>query len=134
MNKQWEDVKEFHVRFNHPNSDIPAMIEQDRAKKRYNWMLEEIDEFLEAEDIYMQADAMIDLIYFALGSLVEMGIKPDKLFGIVQKANMSKLWTDGKPRFNEEGKVIKSKSWKDPYPLIKNEIDKLLKLEECINV
>jgi len=134
MNKQWEEVRDFHIKFNHPYSDTPVMIDKERSKKRYNWMLEEINEFLEAEDIYMQADAMIDLIYFALGSLVEMGIKPDKLFEIVQKANMSKLWPDGKPRYNKEGKVIKSKSWKDPYPLLKNKIDKLLKLEECINV
>lgn len=50
--------------------------------------MEEIAEFLVAPDIYEQADAMIDLIYFALGTLVEMGIKPDELFDIIQKANM----------------------------------------------
>lgn len=134
MNKQWKEVREFHIKFNHPHSDTPVMIENERVQKRYNWMLEEINEFLEAKDIYMQTDAMIDLIYFALGSLVEMGIKPDELFEIVQKANMSKLWPDGKPKYNEEGKVIKSKFWKDPYPLIKKEIDRLLELEECFNV
>jgi len=126
MDKQWEEVKEFHIKFNHPNSDFPTMLSKERAIKRYNWMLEEINEFIEADDIYEQADAMIDLMYFALGTMVEMGIKPEKLFNIVQKANMSKLWPDGKPRYKEDGKVLKSKEWIDPYPLIKEEIDKYI--------
>ena len=57
-------------------------------------MLEEINEFLDAvkeQDIVEQADAMIDTIYFALGTLVEMGVQPEQLFDIVQHANMSKL-------------------------------------------
>lgn len=123
MDQQWEDVKLFHEKFNHPHSEQPKMVSRDRAEKRYDWMLEEIDEFIEAQDIYEQADAMIDLIYFALGTLVEMGIKPEKLFKIVQDANMSKLWSDGKPRYKEDGKVLKSKDWKDPYPLLKKVID-----------
>ena len=44
-------------------------------------MNEEVAEFLVAEDIYEQADAMIDLMYFALGTMVEMGLEPDELFG-----------------------------------------------------
>lgn len=75
-------------------------------------MLEEINEFLEAsekQDIIKQADAMIDTIYFALGTLVEIAIEPDELFYIVQNANMSKLWPDGKQHYNEMGKVIKPK-------------------------
>ena len=63
-------------------------------------MNEEVAEFLVAQDIYEQADAMIDLIYFALGTLVEMGLEADELFDIVQKANMAKLWSDGKPHYN----------------------------------
>lgn len=91
-------------------------------------MLEEINEFLEAAeegDIVEQADAMIDVIYFALGTLVEMGIKPDKLFDIVQYANMSKLWEDGKPHYNEMGKVIKPSTWEDPHEKLKDAIDSM---------
>ena len=97
MNKEWEEVKLFHEKFNHPISSYPKKMEKERAQKRYNWMLEEINEFLAAAeqgDIVEEADAMIDVIYFALGTLVEMGIKPDELFEIVQYANMSKLWED----------------------------------------
>lgn len=116
MNKQWEQVKEFHEKFSHPVADTPTMMGADRASKRYKWMLEEINEFIEAPDVVEQADAMIDTIYFALGTLVELGIKPDALFDIVQEANMSKLWEDGKPRYNEDGKTIKPAGWVDPHP------------------
>lgn len=128
MNKEWEEVKLFHEKFNHPVADQPRKMEYDRAKKRYNWMKEEIDEFLEAveaKDLVEQADAMIDVMYFALGTLVEMGIKPDELFEIVQKANMSKLWEDGKPHYNEEGKTIKPASWKDPHEELRRAIERM---------
>ena len=118
MNKEWEDVKLFHEKFNHPVSNYPKKMDKERAKKRYNWMLEEIDEFLQAVeqgDIVEEADAMIDVIYFALGTLVEMGIRPDELFEIVQYANMSKLWEDGKPHYAEDGKTIKPVTWEDPH-------------------
>lgn len=123
MNKEWEAVKDFHEKFDHPVSDKPVLMEKDRAEKRYKWMLEEIDEFLEAEDIVEQADAMIDTIYFALGTLVEMGVKPEALFEIVQHANMSKLWEDGKPHYNQDGKTIKPKGWEDPHPKLKAAIE-----------
>lgn len=128
MNKEWEEVKLFHEKFNHPVADHPKMMEYDRAQKRYNWMKEEIDEFLEAvkeKDLVEQADAMIDVMYFALGTLVEMGIRPDELFEIVQKANMSKLWEDGKPHYNAEGKTIKPASWKDPHDDLGRAIEKM---------
>lgn len=125
MNKSWEQVKEFHDKFDHPVSETPVLMTKERAEKRYKWMLEEIDEFLEAEDITEQADAMIDTIYFALGTLVEMGVKPEPLFDIVQHANMSKLWDDGLPHYNKDGKTIKPAGWEDPHSKLKEAINKM---------
>lgn len=128
MNKEWEEVKLFHEKFNHPVSQYPKKMDVERAKKRYNWMLEEINEFMEAveqEDLVEEADAMIDVIYFALGTLVEMGIKPDELFEIVQHANMSKLWEDGKPHYADDGKTIKPITWEDPHSKLKAVIEKM---------
>lgn len=122
MNREWLMVKDFQLKFGHPVSERPTFMEQDRAQKRYNWMLEEINEFLEADEIVEQADAMIDVMYFALGTLVEMGVEPDRLFEIVQEANMSKLWPDGKPHYNSEGKTIKPSTWIDPHEKLKEEI------------
>ena len=90
-------------------------------------MQEEVAEFLIADDIYEQADAMIDLMYFALGTMVEMGLEADELFAIVQQANMAKLWPDGKPHYNpKDGKVIKPEGWEDPAPKIKAYIDSVI--------
>lgn len=124
MNKEWDCVREFQLRFGHPVADKPTQLNPERVLKRYHWMLEEINEFLEADEIVEQADAMIDVIYFALGTLVEMGIRPDKLFDIVQSANMAKLWLDGKPHYNAEGKTIKPGNWEDPHNKLKEEIER----------
>jgi predicted HAD superfamily Cof-like phosphohydrolase len=67
-------------------------------------------------------------MYFALGTLVEMGIKPEKIFDIVHRANMAKIWPDGTVHYNETGKTIKPPSWTDPYKqiesYIQSELDK----------
>ena len=74
MKKEWNDVREFHEKFGHPVAAEPKMIDRKRALSRGKWMNEEVAEFLIADSIYEQADAMIDLMYFALGTLVEMGL------------------------------------------------------------
>lgn len=122
MQKEWNDVLEFQRCFGHPHREKPVMISPERAQIRAEWMREEINEFLEADEIVEQADAMIDLMYFALGTMVEMGVKPDKLWQIVQDANMAKLWSDGKPRHREDGKTIKPPTWTDPHEKLKAEI------------
>ncbi len=127
MNKEWGYVKEFHDKFGHPMADEPVMIDKKRSLSRAKWMNEEVAEFLIADDIYEQADAMIDLIYFALGTMVEMGLEVDELFEIVQNANMSKLWPDGKPHYNpKDGKVLKPEGWEDPAPKLRACIDKII--------
>ena len=127
MKKEWNDVRDFHDKFGHPVAEKPVMIDKKRALSRAKWMNEEVAEFLIAEDIYEQADAMIDLMYFALGTMVEMGLEADELFAIVQQANMAKLWPDGKPHYNpKDGKVIKPEGWEDPAPKIKAYIDSVI--------
>ena len=126
INEEYNQVKDFHVKFGSPVSETPVLMTAERAKFRAGFMLEEVQEFIDSENIYDQADAMIDLIYFALGTLVEMGVKPKEIFDIVQKANMSKLWEDGKARYREgDGKVLKPPEWRDPYPDIKDAIDRM---------
>jgi predicted HAD superfamily Cof-like phosphohydrolase len=123
MDRAWEKVKEFHRHFGVPHREKPEKLAMERVRKRAKWMEEEIEEFKQAETIEEQADAMIDTIYFALGTLVEMGVRPQALFDIVHAANMSKLWEDGKPRYREsDGKVIKPSTWQDPGPLLSEEI------------
>lgn len=125
MNQQWLMVKEFHTRFGHLVNDEPTAMTPEQRRERYWFMHEENNEFLNAETVVEQADAMIDLIYFALGTLVNMGVQPDEPFRIVHEANMSKLWPDGKPRWREgDGKVLKPPTWVDPAPLLQAEIER----------
>ncbi len=132
MNKEWGYVKLFHDKFGHPMAEEPTVIDKKRALSRAKWMNEEVSEFLIADDIYEQADAMIDLIYFALGTMVEMGLEPDELFEIVQQANMAKLWPDGKPHYTpKDGKVIKPEGWEDPAPKLRACIDRIIEAKKA---
>lgn len=127
MNHEFEQVKKMHEVFGYPTKDVPTPMELKRAQSRYNWMIEECNEFIaavEEGDIVEQADAMIDLIYFGLGTLVEMGIEPDNLFNIVQDANMSKVWPDGKVHNRDDGKTIKPPTWEDPHGKLAAEISR----------
>jgi len=120
----YDDVKEFHDRFGHPARDTPTLLTAERAAARASWMQEEVAEFLAARTVAEQADAMIDLIYFAVGTMVEMGVRPESLFDIVHGANMQKLWPDGKPRFRDDGKTVKPPTWVDPDEAIRAEIER----------
>ena len=126
INEEFEKVKEFHKAFDCLISEKPVLLPEEEVKRRVEFMNEEIQEFIDSKTVYDQADAMIDLIYFALGTMVEMGVKPKEIFDIVHNANMTKLWSDGKVHYREDnGKVIKPPEWEDPYPKIKEAIDKM---------
>jgi predicted HAD superfamily Cof-like phosphohydrolase len=124
LDDPFDQVAEFHRRFGHPVAGRPKLLQSPRSDVRVAWMREEIDEFVESKDVVDQADAMIDLIYFALGTLVEMGVRPGPLFDIVHGANMAKLWPDGSPRVRADGKTIKPPTWRDPFEALRAEIER----------
>ncbi|OPH61898.1 hypothetical protein BC351_01255 [Paenibacillus ferrarius] len=71
-----------------------------------------------------QVDANLDIIYFGNGNFTEMGVDPEEPYKIVHGANMGKLWEDGKPRYNEFGKVMKPPTWQPPEPFLEAEIQR----------
>lgn len=127
----YERVKEFHQTFGHPVGDGPTLLSEERAAARLSWMQEELDEFADARKtmapLLEQADAMIDLIYFALGTLVELGVDPAPLFDIVHSANMAKVHPDGTVKYHPDGKVKKPEGWEPPDEKIAKEIDNQIK-------
>lgn len=127
MNNEWEMVREFHKAATHPCPDEPVMLTCERLSVRSSWMKEEIEELLQSEDLCDQVDAVIDLMYFALGTLVEMGIKPDSFFKIIHASNMEKVEISGPTLFRTDSKVMKPSGWKQPKRLMLKEINKLLK-------
>jgi len=127
IDRAWDDVRAFHLAFGHPAPDAPGLLEPLAAGCRAGWIEEEAQELREATTLEGQADAFIDVIYFAIGGLVNLGVQPGPLWDIVQSANMAKLWPDGRPRHREgDGKVIKPEGWEDPGPKLADEIRRQL--------
>ena len=84
---------------------------------RYDLIKEELEEFEEAikdKDLKEVADALTDILYVTYGAGHAFGINLDKCFDEVQRSNMSKLGEDGKPIYNEQGKVMKGPKYFQP--------------------
>ena len=79
-----------------------------------NEELEELREAIKNKDIKEAADALTDILYVTYGAGHAFGINLDKCFDEVQKSNMSKLGGDGKPIYNEAGKVMKGPKYFKP--------------------
>ncbi len=76
--------------------------------------LSELEEAIEKKDIKEVADALTDILYVTYGAGHAFGINLDKCFEEVQNSNMSKLGSDGKPIYNEHGKVMKGPNYFKP--------------------
>ena len=76
--------------------------------------LSELKEAVEKKDIKEVADALTDILYVTYGAGHAFGINLDKCFEEVQNSNMSKLGLDGKPIYNESGKVMKGPNYFKP--------------------
>ena len=84
---------------------------------RYDLIKEELEELriaMERKDIKEVADALTDILYVTYGAGHAFGINLDKCFKEVQNSNMSKLGDDGKPIFNDKGKVMKGPNYFKP--------------------
>ena len=93
-------------------------LSKDKIKNlRYSLIKEELDELKEAmdkNDIVEVADALTDILYVTYGAGHAFGINLDKCFNVVQNSNMSKLDKNGKPIYNEFGKVMKGPNYFKP--------------------
>jgi len=113
----FEDVKYFMERYGQEVKTKPSFPDDKIVRLRYDLIKEELDEFSSAikdKDIVEVADALTDLLYVVYGAGHSWGINLDKCFAEVQRSNMSKLGEDGKPIFNENGKVMKGPNYSKP--------------------
>ena len=76
--------------------------------------LEELKEAMDNNDLLEVADALTDILYVTYGAGHAFGIDLDKCFDEVQNSNMSKLGENGKPIYNESGKVMKGPNYFKP--------------------
>tara|TARA_Y100000389_G_C17423334_1_gene498074 strand:+ start:10 stop:381 length:372 start_codon:yes stop_codon:yes gene_type:complete len=110
-------VKIFMEYFGQEVKKKPSFSSEKINKLRYDLIKEELDELNEAmknKDLLEVADALTDILYVTYGAGHAFGINLDKCFDEVQNSNMSKLGEDGKPIFNEFGKVMKGPKYFKP--------------------
>ena len=95
-----------------------SSLSSDKINKlRVSLIKEELDELVEAmnkKDLVEVADALTDILYVTYGAGHAFGINLDDCFEEVQNSNMSKLDKDGKPIYNDKGKVMKGPNYFKP--------------------
>ena len=113
----FERVKKFMETFGQEVKQKAEFPNDKITTLRYDLIKEELEELriaMERKDIKEVADALTDILYVTYGAGHSFGINLDKCFEEVQSSNMSKLGEDGKPIYNENGKVMKGPNYFKP--------------------
>lgn len=113
----FESVGKFMLTFNQEIKEKANFPNDRTTSLRYELIKEELSELKEAienKNITEVADALTDILYVTYGAGHAFGINLDKCFEEVQNSNMSKLGHDGKPIYNEKGKVMKGPNYFKP--------------------
>ena len=113
----FEKVGTFMKTFGQDVKQSPAFSTDAINELRLSLIKEELDELIEAmnkKDLVEVADALTDLLYVTYGAGHAFGINLDDCFEEVQNSNMSKLNKDGKPIYNNKGKVMKGPNYFKP--------------------
>jgi len=113
----FSQVGTFMKTFGQEIKDTPSFSTDKINKLRLDLIKEELNELKEAidnKDLLEVADALTDILYVTYGAGHAFGINLDKCFEEVQNSNMSKLDKNGKPIYNEHGKVMKGPNYFKP--------------------
>ena len=113
----FEKVGLFMKTFGQEVKNKPGLSSDKINNLRISLINEELDELKQAmknKDLKEAVDALTDILYVTYGAGHAFGVNLDKCFDEVQKSNMSKLGHDGKPIYNEAGKVMKGPSYFKP--------------------
>ena len=113
----FEKVKQFMQTFGQEVKTKTSFSDEKTNQLRLDLISEELEELKNAmasRDLLEVADALTDILYVTYGAGHAFGINLDKCFDEVQNSNMSKLGSDGKPIYNESGKVMKGPNYFKP--------------------
>ena len=113
----FEKVKQFMQTFGQEVKTKASFSDEKTNQLRLDLITEELEELknaMESKDLLEVADALTDILYVTYGAGHAFGINLDKCFDEVQNSNMSKLGNDGKPIYNEQGKVMKGPNYFKP--------------------
>ena len=113
----FENVRKFMETFGQEIREKPGFPNDKITSLRYDLIREELSELKEAienKDLKEVADALTDILYVTYGAGHAFGIDLNKCFTEVQNSNMSKLDLNGKPIYNDKGKVMKGPNYFKP--------------------
>ena len=113
----FEKVGAFMKTFGQDIKESPSFSSDKINTLRVSLIKEELDELIEAmnkKDLVEVADALTDILYVTYGAGHAFGINLDECFDEVQNSNMSKLDKNGKPIYNDKGKVMKGPNYFKP--------------------
>jgi predicted HAD superfamily Cof-like phosphohydrolase len=113
----FDKVGTFMKTFGQEVKTKPSLSSDKINKLRIDLIKEELEELTEAmqkKDLLEVADALTDILYVTYGAGHAFGINLDACFNEVQNSNMSKLGKDGKPIYNDSGKVMKGPNYFKP--------------------
>ena len=113
----FEKVKQFMLTYGQEVKTKSEFSDDKTNKLRIDLIKEELEELTNAmkeKDLTEVADALTDILYVTYGAGHAFGIDLDKCFDEVQSSNMSKLGENGKPIYNEAGKVMKGPNYFKP--------------------
>ena len=113
----FEDVKIFMKTFGQIVRTKPQFPDKKTMRLRLDLIREELNELEQAmktRNLKEVADALTDILYVTYGAGYAYGINLDKCFKEVQRANMSKLGKNGKPIYDQKGKVMKGPDYLEP--------------------
>ena len=120
MEDKINKVKKFHEVFLIGNEEqLKTDVDESTFLLRHRLMQEENEEYLEAannNDLTEVADALGDMLYILCGTILTHGMQHiiKDVFSEIQDSNMSKLGSDGKPIYREDGKVMKGPNYRRP--------------------
>ena len=113
----FQSVKKFMQTFGQEVKNKAIFPDEKIVKLRYDLIQEELTELKEAihqRDLKEVADALTDILYVTYGAGAAFGIDLDRCFDEVHSSNMSKIGADGKPIYNDQGKVLKGPNYFKP--------------------
>jgi hypothetical protein len=127
-------IRAFNKLYGLPAPDIPGLSSREDTKNKLNrfWNIV-AEELEEVRDILKQldepgttpelvltdiADWLGDIIVYCASELTKYGLRPSDVLGIIMASNMSKLGPDGKPIYDERGKVMKGPGYWKPEPML----------------
>ena len=113
----FEKVKQFMQTFGQEVKTKPSFSDEKTNQLRLDLITEELEELknaMKTKDLLELADALTDILYVTYGAGHAFGIDLDGCFDEVQRSNMSKLDENGKPIYNEDGKVLKGPNYFKP--------------------